>query len=36
MALDFVGNDIIHKINVKFMHAFLPDEIIMLNNTHQL
>ena len=25
MALDFTVNDVIHKINVKFMHAFLPD-----------
>jgi len=25
MALDFIVKDVIHKINVKFMHAFLPD-----------
>ena len=25
MALDFTVRDVIHKITVKFVHAFLPD-----------
>jgi hypothetical protein len=25
MAIDFTVQDIIHKITVKFVHAFLPD-----------
>ena len=24
MALDFIAKDIIHKLSVKFIHAFLP------------
>jgi hypothetical protein len=25
MAIDFNGKDILHKIQVKFIHAFLPE-----------